>query len=279
MADIKAQMDALFGELRSLLSKGFYEYRDDLVDLIEQAAELSGDIYESEWVPYLGTFVDRWSMLKVDSVERFEKVASLLPGAMFDLDLRYGKINSQGLIAFAQSPHLSRIQKLELGSNDLNAQAIEALMASPLLNSVHTLHVDINKIGDRGAQAIGQAPHLASLRRLAITYNQIGDVGFEAIVTSPHLTNLQQLYCDENRITIKGVQTLANSPQASALKDLDLSYNSVGDVGAQALADSPFLSLEGLGLNSCDLTAEGKRIMQRASIMSNLYRLEMNYND
>ena len=101
-----------------------------------------------------------------------------------ELALPNNALGPEGAIALASSPHLTRLENLDLagGSN------------TP------------NRIGTPGALAFAASTNFRQLTSLNLLFNHIGDAGFAALVRSPNLPKLASLNVPGNNITDAGVR-------------------------------------------------------------------------
>lgn len=78
------------------------------------------------------------------------------------------RIGDEGTKLLAQSPHLQRLEVLDLGWNQIREEGVRALSESRLLPSLHTLHLDNNPIGPKGYRMLATSKTLPfSIREYA----------------------------------------------------------------------------------------------------------------
>ena len=147
------------------------------------------------------------------------------------------RISALGAEALARSPHLRRLEALDLAGNDLDAAAVRCLVGPP------------------------GRPTLPELVALGLADNRIGDRGVEVLADSALLPRMlarsPALDLSRNGITATGLQTLLGSPRLVPLVSLNLSGNAVGDAGLIALTVADWLpSLRELSLNASGITDE-----------------------
>lgn len=97
----------------------------------------------------------------------------------------------------------------------------EELFASPHLDRIQTLELMRNELGDTEARLIARSPHLAGLKWLGLSLNQIGEAGLDALAASQTLGALRYVSFTNNA-TKDPTPTLADeyaydTPEAKAL--------------------------------------------------------------
>jgi len=97
------------------------------------------------------------------------------------------------------SPHLSRLESLDLESLELTAADAERLAARDLPR-LRELVLRWNSIRAAGAKALAESPRLPSLEVLDLRSNGINDAGARAIAESQHLNRLTELRMSRNPI-------------------------------------------------------------------------------
>ena len=97
------------------------------------------------------------------------------------------------------SPHLARVEALDLESLELTADDVTSL-AGRDLSRLRELILRWNSIRSPGAAALATSPHLAHLEVLDLRSNGITDAGARAMAESPHLARLTELRMSRNPI-------------------------------------------------------------------------------
>lgn len=105
------------------------------------------------------------------------------------------------------SPHLSRLEALDLESLELTADDIDGLVEHdrPRLRE---LILRWNGVRSPGATKLAASPHLPSLEVLDLRSNGITDAGAKAMAESPHLNGLLELRMSRNPIRDRSWQLL-----------------------------------------------------------------------
>ena len=93
-------------------------------------------------------------------------------------------------MALATSPHLARLESLNLGNNELGPEAGRAMLQTQMPR-LKTLAIDGNGLQDNGALALAAASHLRNLESLQANYNQFTELGVKAIAGARHLSNFR----------------------------------------------------------------------------------------
>lgn len=145
------------------------------------------------------------------------------------LDLSGNRLGVEGVHALIQSPHLSDLRELILGTwmvrNDIGDDGALLLSAWPALRTLEILSVYNDTLGPEGAQALAASPHMRNLRVLDLSHNRIGDAGLAALAASPVLDTVRVLLLELCGITNVGLQALASSPHARRLEIVSLRGN------------------------------------------------------
>jgi uncharacterized protein (TIGR02996 family) len=196
---------------------------------------------------------------------RYLDVGVLTFGTIGELNRPTNELGEAGGVTLLSSPHLTRLEKLDLDGNAVGDAGMAALAASPHLGRLRSISATANQIGPAGARALAQA-RLPGLLGITFTRNRIGDEGMIALANSALLDSLESLWVDGNGLTDASALALASSPHAAKLDSLNLSYNGHLTVaGVRALVDSPHLArLGALSVASTGLTPEeGEALKKR----------------
>jgi uncharacterized protein (TIGR02996 family) len=207
------------------------------------------------------------------------------------------------LAEIGQHPALQRVRSLELGATGLQASDIADLVASPHLGRLEVLDLRLNYLGDEGVQILAGGKW-DSLRRLQLGLNRISQAGLEALLAAqlPALIELDlnnhappgsPVFCQSvsgftmywNPIDNAIASLIARSPAAARLTALKLDSGlfgmgvGIGNEGCRELAQSPFLaSLTLLDLGEGNVTSEGVRVLCRSENLSRLRQLFLHYD-
>jgi uncharacterized protein (TIGR02996 family) len=107
------------------------------------------------------------------------------------------------------SPHLSRLEAIEMVSLELTADDIEPLARSTL-SRLRELVLRWNFLRSPGATLLANMPQLSHLEILDLRSNNINDTGARALAQSPHLDRLIELHLSRNPISRKCWNVLAD---------------------------------------------------------------------
>lgn len=199
------------------------------------------------------------------------------------LDLSFNGLCDAGVGCLADCRSLPGLTALHLNDNQLiSAGGVRRLADSPHLSGLRALDVSANDVGDAGITALANG-RLHRLHTLKVRANHIGDAGCEALANSPLLARLlahdPRLDLRQNSIGSAGVKALAASPYLAGVRVLDLSHNYIGDDGLAALADSPHApKLHTLLLHQNRLTDQGAVWLARSELMPRLGRVDVSNN-
>jgi uncharacterized protein (TIGR02996 family) len=198
--------------------------------------------------------VRRLRVLDVGAVMDKLVAAPLLAGVR-ELDLCGADLGTAGVAALARSPHLKRLDALDLGFNALEDAAVEHLARSSGFEALTQLALNDNdRITGDGLRALAESPFFAGLTALDVSGNDINETGVRALVASPSMARLRTFRAHGNPIGDAGAAALAGTPLlarvAAADRALALRGNLIGAAGAAALAACPALA----GCTALDLT-------------------------
>jgi uncharacterized protein (TIGR02996 family) len=232
-------------------------------------------------------------------------------GEVRELGLCGAELGNGGLNVFLRSPHLGRVESLDLSFNgicdagvwrlaecrnlpslttlclndnqNISAAGVKRLAESPHFGRLKVLDVSANDVGDGGIRALAESRTFPRLHTVRLRANHIGDAGCEALAGSPLMGRMlahdPQMDLRQNSITSAGVKALAACPQLAAVRVLDLSHNYIGDDGLLALADSPHTAkLTALLLRQNPITDHGAVGLARSELMRRLVRVDLSDN-
>jgi hypothetical protein len=131
------------------------------------------------------------------------------------LSLRGCAIGVQGAKALADSPHLSRLETLDLSGNPLGNVGLEALAGAAGLPALTALNLGGTQVTGRGLARLASSRLGGQLRRLGLSHNKL------------HGSSLRALH----------------APALAGLRDLRLEHNLLDEEGFRALAEAPFRDL------------------------------------
>jgi hypothetical protein len=157
----------------------------------------------ARWAADARPLVDSWQFLRgfIDVVTldaaRFLTIAAELYRRAPVLHLNLTAVKPVAAELF-QSPHLGRIQSMNLLRNGLGDVEIDALAASPHLANLRWLDLGLNKIGATGLEALAASRNLPRLGYVGLRTNPVPDPtpqhADEWDATSPVGEELQHKY-------------------------------------------------------------------------------------
>jgi uncharacterized protein (TIGR02996 family) len=189
--------------------------------------------------------------------------------------------------ALAACPYLERLTALKLGGGILGggpigAEGVRTLVSSPHLTKLETLDLSANGIGTEGARALAESDALPALTDLDLsgdrysrTTNPVGDAGVALLAASPRLAGLRRLAVGSNGIGPAGAAVLAASPHLRGLVQLDLTNNPLLGEGARALAAGSLPRLVTLNLNFCRVETTGALALLTSDSLPQLADLDL----
>jgi len=137
------------------------------------------------------------------------------------LIITHNRFNAEALQILIDSPMLSDIDYLHLGSNQLGDEGAKIVAEAPLFAKVHTLNLECNGIGPEGAKALATSKTLTEVTSLSLVDNRVGDEGAFAIAQSENLKNLTYLHLGGNRVkSEEAKQALRESATLTQIKTL-----------------------------------------------------------
>jgi uncharacterized protein (TIGR02996 family) len=142
--------------------------------------------------------------------------------------------------AFARSPHLAGLRRLELGNTVGGLRVgLGFLLGSGTLTGLESLGLAGKGLRVQRVIELLTHPRAAGLRHIDLGRNELPDAVLRPLIDGTGPPHLARLGLADNWITDAGVSWLAGSPAMARLTDLDLSVNPIGDAGLIALAESP----------------------------------------
>jgi uncharacterized protein (TIGR02996 family) len=168
----------------------------------------------------------------------------------------------------AASPHVEKLETLNLAQNWLGGPQMERLTTSTRFPSLHTLELKQNYLGHAGIEQLLAWPELKHVRKLGLGWNALGSMEQRPgalFQRSPNLQALEALTLHGNFLHPEDFVSLANTSAFTRLVVLDLAssdFDGLNDAACLALAASPYLrSLQRLNLSDNAITADGARAL------------------
>ena len=156
---------------------------------VQQFLDHAGELLGSAPIRHLHLRPLGWSPSPAgDIANRYHHTEVMGHGCLVWSPSRAGDIAS-----LTASPHLARLESLDLGGNGLGDDEATLLSMAAHLGGLKSLLLRENGIGDAGAAALARSPHLAGLAVLDLAGNRIGTAGARSLAASAHLGNLARL--------------------------------------------------------------------------------------
>jgi uncharacterized protein (TIGR02996 family) len=198
-------------------------------------------------------------------------------------DIHFKRLHPREAGIVAASPYLARLIALELGpvagGRGIGPAGAAAVANSPHLAKLEYLNLDGHLIGTAGVEALAASEHLPNLRQIVLTRNGLDANAVGLLFGSPRLARLRCVNLSDNPIGDAGARLLAESPPHPDLTDLSLDSTGIRDDGARALAASPGLArVVWLDLSRNEITAAGASALVGSLYLGKLERLELTGN-
>jgi len=173
-----------------------------------------------------------------------------------------------------RSPHLGRLERLDLDSTGMGDAAAEAIAKCPALAGLRHLSLGSSRIGTPGVTALARSPHLRRLRTLHLSLHRIDDAGVEAFVRHVDMPELTTLSLGGDVITARGIRAVAGCERLGGLVHFSFGSGRAGPDGARAIAESPHLRRLGtLSLYWCELGDDGVAALAASPNLAGTWRL------
>jgi uncharacterized protein (TIGR02996 family) len=201
--------------------------------------------------------------------------APLLTGVR-NLELKFAAMRPHVLGLLLQSPHLGRLEVLNLHANGLGDGGARDLAKSPVLAGLRVLILSNNGIGPSGAAELAQSPHLAGLQVLDLFDNPLGPEGWAVLAASPHWRGLRMLSLGKTGPQLAGAKALAASPILREVRRLLLPGNRLSAGHLRALLRSPHLGpLAALNVQDNRLDEKAIRVLADSPTLAGLRELNV----
>jgi uncharacterized protein (TIGR02996 family) len=159
------------------------------------------------------------------------------------LDLTQNRLTTAGVRSLAHSTALSRLTKLRLyGNSAVNDETYAMLVASPLATRMTEWQADGSSgVTSEAARILARAPHLAHVTAISFSNTDIEDDGVEALAGG-HFPALRELDFRNTNVTDRAVRTIARAPVFANLERLNFVKTWIGGTGARYLRESKTLT-------------------------------------
>jgi hypothetical protein len=150
------------------------------------------------------------------------------------LDLSGIRCGAAGCHALAASPHLARLERLNLKNAEIDG-GIDALLSSPYLRALRTLEISGAHIDEDCATKIADADWPPDLKAPEWDDQHLSAAAARALARSPNLARTTALDLDTHFITPATMAALLASPHLTGLRALELHYGEEDDAPEQPL--------------------------------------------
>jgi uncharacterized protein (TIGR02996 family) len=139
------------------------------------------------------------------------------------------EVGDVGVQALASSPHVRKLQRLNLYHNDIGVAGVTALAGSEYLGALKELSLRENRaIGDAGAEVLAASGLLKRLKHLDLCATGIGGPGASAFLAKPETAGLDSLDLYSNCLGNQGAGALLTLPQVHLPFVVYLGGNGIG---------------------------------------------------
>ena len=279
--------DRLFGELRSLLSRG--ERKKTWEALCEWVDRFDNVELEQIVFPYVEGHVRGWDaslcMAPRAWVQRTLD-GEVLPfwGMVRGLDLSYEYLDAQKLWSFLESAHVSKVEVLKLQSNRIGVRGVRNLTRHGSLGHVRVLDLGFNRIQSQGAKMLAESDIFENLESLLLERNELHASGAIELATAPWMGRLRELDLTGNDIEATGVKAILQALSreeggGGRIERLVLDGNSCDGAGDElARLGGTCTSLRELELRGCALGDMDCRRMGSVESWRALEKLDLSRN-
>jgi uncharacterized protein (TIGR02996 family) len=193
-----------------------------------------------------------------------------------------------GVRRLAALPEAARLRELSLfgqtrrDEDMLGDDAAHILAASPHLTRLESLDLTQHHIGPEGLRALANSPNLPELCELDLYNNPVGDAGIRVLLASPMAKRLRGIHLSGGRgdpLTERGVRDLSRAKSLRNLRVLDLDNANVDNVGAWHISRAAhFAGLRELTLHACNVGDHGVICLAYSQHLANLEVLDLSTN-
>lgn len=170
--------------------------RERLLSILLSTHEAHPDLYDDQWIPYLGGRREPWPepFGTVSSLDELERAAYLLPGARFKLSLGHRARDTPRFdaVAYLSDPRVARVGALCLYGLELTGDEFERVLAIEWLTDL--VELDLGRTRIDSLEPLFAYPGLEHLEVLDLQDLYDLDGGdCERLMTCGRLTSLRVL--------------------------------------------------------------------------------------
>ena len=147
-------------------------------------AEAVGHLARSPYLKNLETLNLGCNEIGNEGIEHLVSSTILKNVTFLDLSGNAGyepHLDDAGIRILSQSPHLGKIERLNLQSNGISDQGVHDLSRCRSLTRLRELDLSINEISDRGLELFAQEPMFSQLEKLDLYANHLEGSGIAAV--------------------------------------------------------------------------------------------------
>jgi len=207
---------------------------------------------------------------RLANLRRLKLRASVSPDLSVDGDAL--KLTDAGAACLAASPHLQRLESLDIGHNWLSGEGVKALLAGSW--ALRSLDLSYNWRLVSLGETFANATRAPTLRSLALAGATLRPEEAAQLARAPCLSQLEELNLDRCSLGGEGLQAFLHAMSLPSLRSLCLAHNSLRDEGALALAASPAVKqLTSLELGTNYIHPKGIAALASSPNLASLQRL------
>ncbi len=196
------------------------------------------------------------------------------------LNLAWGKLSPVGVTMLAECEALKNLEKLELRYHyDIKNEGLEALIASPHITKLEYLDVSQTHADASAFIALAQSPFARNLRELHF-WNRVDQEPIaQAFHASTSLTQLEHLKLSET--SSQDICDVLSGPNAASLRCFEFDSTDAMTLDQiQAISSSPYITrLDTLKLPDLELHDEHMRILGKSRTLGAIHTLDLSDNE
>jgi uncharacterized protein (TIGR02996 family) len=207
-------------------------------------ARLVGTFFDSSVLGQLRSLVLRNSQFWPSDSATLAGIIATLP-KLESLNLSGNPIGDAGLEALAASPSFATLTELILRADGIpeidriSGLGAAALARSPHLSKLESLDLSGHNLNDAGFIELAESPTLNALTTLDVSHNDIGLMGplpYERLAQSLQLPAIKQLVLDGNRIDVASAVALTQMPRLPRMEAISVVDCFADDLATAVLA-------------------------------------------
>ncbi|MHB8419158.1 MAG: TIGR02996 domain-containing protein [Myxococcales bacterium] len=178
-----------------------------------------------------------------------------------------------------RSPHLGRLTSLSAAGNRISADGVAAVTAASLPRRANSLCLGDDHLGPEAARRLLEVPW-PRLQELGMTHSGLDVRGLTSLVDADALPRLRKLWANGHPIGVSGAHKIARAAGLGRLQELALADCSLGAAGARALLHWGRVErIEWLTLAGNDLGPDGAQALASSTRLTALRGINLADND